>query len=58
MINTIATFALGALMAAFAVCAGLLNEADHAARRHRKAKGRGARQFAAEAPAEALDLTA
>ena len=37
MINTIATFALGALLAAFAICAVLLNEGRHAARRRLRA---------------------
>jgi hypothetical protein len=36
MLMTIATFALGALLAAFAVCAVLLNEGEHAARRRRR----------------------
>jgi hypothetical protein len=33
MVTTIATFALGALLAAFAVCAVFLNEGEHATRR-------------------------
>jgi hypothetical protein len=37
MITTLATFALGALLAAFAVCAVLLNEGEHASRRRRRA---------------------
>ena len=37
MINTIATFALGALLAAFTISAVLLNEGRHAARRRARA---------------------
>ena len=54
MLETIATFTLGALVAAFAVFAVLLNESEHAARRRLRR-----RREAAPVPegAEALDLT-
>ena len=42
MINTVATFALGALLAAFAISAVLLNEGQHAARRRLRARPGGA----------------
>ena len=42
MINTVATFALGALLAAFAISAVLLNEGQHAARRRLRTRPGGA----------------
>ena len=42
MINTVATLALGALLAAFAICAVMLNEGQHAARRRTRIKPGGA----------------
>lgn len=55
MLETIATFALGALVAVFAVCAVLLNESEHAARR-RLRRGRGGAPRPSEA-GETLDLS-
>ena len=56
MLETIATFALGALVAAFAVFAVLLNESEHAARR-RLRRERGAPQPARAEAGEMLDLS-
>lgn len=55
MLETIATFALGALAAAFAVWAVLLNESEHAARR-RLRRERGAPQPAGAKAGEILHL--
>lgn len=56
MLETIATLALGALVAVFAVWAVLLNESEHAARR-RLRRERGAPQPAGAEVGETLDLT-
>ena len=42
MLTTVATFALGAALMAFAVAAALLNESEHAARRRLKRGGQAA----------------
>jgi hypothetical protein len=55
MVTTIATFALGTLLVAFAVCAVFLNEAEHAARRRgRRDLARGPSE---EGPLELLDMS-
>ena len=54
MLETLATFTLGALIAAFAVCAVMLNESQHSARR-RMRRSRGQAAFA-EAT-ETVDLS-
>jgi len=51
MVNSVTTFALGALMTAFAIYAVMLNEAEHVARRRGKDRRHG------ERPPEAVDLT-
>jgi len=51
MVNTVTTFALGALMTAFAIYAVVLNEAEHVARRRVRARR------PAERPPEAVHLT-
>ena len=52
MINTVATFALGALLAAFAIWAARLNEGQHAARRRGRARQRRLSASAREARAD------
>lgn len=58
MIDTIATLGLLALLAAFAVCAVLLNEGQHSARRRAKAKLRNRSALAGEAQADLVHVPA
>ena len=58
MIDTVATLGLLALLAAFAVCAVLLNEARHSARRRAKGKRRHRSALAGEAQADRLHVPA
>jgi predicted Rossmann fold nucleotide-binding protein DprA/Smf involved in DNA uptake len=55
MVTTIATFALGALLAAFAVYAVMLNEGEHAARKRARRRARSGSEDARLVP---LDLDA
>jgi hypothetical protein len=57
MLQTIGTFALGALVAVFAVCAVFLNESEHAARRRLKRDRGRAPQPADAGSRETLDLS-